>query len=265
MRDNTAARALILLVLVIAAVSAARAQDNYEIQVYGSDTVEKGKTMVELHSNFTIKGRKKVEDGLAPTHHAWHETLEVTHGVNDWFEVGFYLFTSLRNGDGWDFVGTHIRPRVKAPDSWKLPVGLSLSTEIGYQRRKFSEDTWSIEIRPIIDKEIGKWYLSFNPTVEKSLKGVNKHNGFEFAPNAKASYSVTKKVALGMEYYGGLGPIGNFDPKSEQEHQFFPVIDLYTSPKWEFNMGVGIGVTHNTEHLIAKFLVGRRFEFRKKH
>ena len=34
-----------------------RAQDNYEIQVYGADTVEKGKTMVELHSNFTFQDR----------------------------------------------------------------------------------------------------------------------------------------------------------------------------------------------------------------
>ena len=30
------------------------AQDNYEIQVYGSETVSIGKTMVELHSNYTI-------------------------------------------------------------------------------------------------------------------------------------------------------------------------------------------------------------------
>ena len=34
------------------------AQDNYEIQVYGSETVEAGHTMVELHSNFTIDGTK---------------------------------------------------------------------------------------------------------------------------------------------------------------------------------------------------------------
>jgi hypothetical protein len=249
--------------LMLALAYSLHAQDNYEIQVYGSDTVEKGKTIVELHSNFTIKGRKNVEDGLAPTHHAWHETLEVTTGITKNFELGFYLFTSLRNGDGWDIVGTHIRPRVKAPDEWKLPVGLSLSAEFGYQRRKFSEDTWTLELRPIIDKEIGKWYMSFNPTVEKSFKGVNKHNGFEFSPNVKVSYNVTKKVGAGIEYYGGLGPIGNFDSRKEQEHQFFPVIDLYTSPKWEFNMGVGIGVTPSTEHLIAKFLVGRRFEFGK--
>ena len=31
------------------------AQENYEIQVYGSETMKPGRTMVELHSNFTIK------------------------------------------------------------------------------------------------------------------------------------------------------------------------------------------------------------------
>lgn len=72
------------------------AQDNYEIQVYGYDTVDPGRTMVELHSNFTIDGSKTVVDGMLPTNHAEHETIEITHGVTDWFEVGFYIFTSKR-------------------------------------------------------------------------------------------------------------------------------------------------------------------------
>ncbi len=42
------------------------AQDNYEIQVYGADTVEPGHTMLELHSNFTFEGSKTVQDGLSP-------------------------------------------------------------------------------------------------------------------------------------------------------------------------------------------------------
>src|SRR5713226_3117614 len=53
----------------------ARAQDNYEIQVYAYDTVEPGHTMVELHSNFTIDGSKTVQDGLLPANHAQHETI----------------------------------------------------------------------------------------------------------------------------------------------------------------------------------------------
>ena len=79
-------------------VCQAVAQDNYEIQVYGYDTVDPGHTMVELHSNFTIDGSKAVVDGVLPTNHAEHETIEITHGVTDWFEVGFYIFTSERNG-----------------------------------------------------------------------------------------------------------------------------------------------------------------------
>ena len=49
------------------------AQDNYEIQVYGSDTVPPRTTMVEIHSNFTFEGSKTVQDGMLPTNHAEHE------------------------------------------------------------------------------------------------------------------------------------------------------------------------------------------------
>src|ERR1700693_1947369 len=84
-----------LLVTLSLAATLARAQDNYEIQVYGSDLVDPGHTMVELHSNFTIDGSKTIVDGVYPTNHAEHETVEITHGFNDWFECGF-LFRSCR-------------------------------------------------------------------------------------------------------------------------------------------------------------------------
>jgi len=255
---------LFAFALICLVAGVARAQENYEIQVYGSETIPRGVTMIELHNNFTAKGPKTTADGTLPTNHAWHETIEITHGFNDWFETGFYIFTSARNGSGWDFVGTHIRPRFRVPPKWHWPVGVSLSQEIGFVRRQFSEDQWSWEIRPIVDKEMGKWYVTFNPVLERALSGPGTKRGFEFAPNFKVAYSVTKKVDAGLEYYGGLGPLSGFDPAREQQHQIFPAIDLNLSPKWEFNFGVGIGMTRSTDHLIFKMIVGRRFEFGKK-
>ena len=120
-------------------------------------------TMVEIHSNFTIDGTKKVIDGVYPTNHAEHETLEITQGFTDWFETGFYVFTSIQPDSGWQWVGDHIRPRFRIPEKWHWPVGVSLSNEIGYQRAAFSADTWTWEIRPIVDKKLGPWYLAFNP------------------------------------------------------------------------------------------------------
>jgi hypothetical protein len=216
-------------------------------------------TMVELHSNFTAEGRKDTENGVLPTDHAVHETLEITHGFTSWFETGFYLFSSARSGEGWQWVGDHIRPRVRVPEDWHWPVGVSLSVEAGYQQKTFSEDTWTLELRPIIDKQWGPWYASLNPAFERSLAGRNSSRGFEFAPNVKLSYDFTKVVTAGVEYYASLGSVMDLDTFGNQEHYIFPALDLNLSPKWEFNFGVGFGLTHSSDHLIVKLILGRRF------
>ena len=237
------------------------AQDNYEIQVYPYDTVEPGHTMVELHSNFTIDGTKAIENGIYPSNHALHETVEITHGITDWFEVGFYIFTSERSGQGVQWVGDHIRPRFRIPHKWRWPVGVSFSNEIGYQRRPFSVDTWTWEMRPIIDKQIGRWYWSFNPSFDKSLHGESTNQGLVFSPNFKFSYDFTKKISGGLEYYGSLGPATQFLPIGQQQQQIFPAIDLNINPKWEINFGLGVGLTSSTDHLITKMILGYRFDF----
>ncbi len=239
----------------------ASAQGNYEIQVYPYETVEPRHTMVELHSNFTFQGSKSTDDGTLPTNHQLHETIEITHGFNDWFETGFYIFTSAKNGQGWGYVGSHIRPRVRVPPKWHWPVGISLSNEIGWQSRRYSADTWTWEIRPIIDKQLGRWYLSFNPTFDRSFHGPGVNQGLVFSPNFKFSYDFTKKIAGGIEYYGSLGPVTGFDPINQQQQQILPAIDLNLSPKWEVNFGVGVGVTRATDHLLAKMILGYRFNF----
>ncbi len=244
------------VIAVCAVAVSAAAQENYEIQVYGSDTVAPGRTMIELHSNFTVDGRKQIEDRLSPTNHAWHETVEVTRGLTPWSEVGFYVFTSIDANQEWQWVGSHVRPRVRAPESWHWPVGASLSVEFGYQRRAFSVDTWSIELRPIIDKDLGRWYASFNPTLESSSRGV------EFSPNVAITFDATRKINIGAEYYGVFGPIGRFDPASEQQHQLYVVTNLDAGPDWEVNLGYGFALTDAGDRRLVKLILGRRFTLR---
>ena len=254
---------LLGLLLLVARASVARALDNYEIQVYGSETVPAGNTMVELHSNFTVNGTKTVEDGVLPSNHAEHETVEITQGFNDWFETGFYIFTSIQSNGHWYWVGDHIRPRFRIPPSWHWPVGVSVSNEIGYQRREFFPDTWTWEIRPIVDQQLGRWYWSFNPAFDRALHGPDVNQGFGFSPDAKVSYNFTKKIAGGLEYYGAFGPLTDFDPVSQQQQQIFPAIDVDFGPTWEFNFGVGFGLTPGTDHLIVKCILGKRFDWHR--
>src|ERR1700730_6047136 len=61
--------ALSLLVLCAALVRPwpAAGQNNFEIQVYGSDTVAPGTTMVELHSNVAAEGSRRTLDHVLRT------------------------------------------------------------------------------------------------------------------------------------------------------------------------------------------------------
>jgi hypothetical protein len=93
------------------------------------------------------------------------------------------------------------------------------------------------ELRPILEAHSGRLGLWLNPIVSFEL-----HGGFhpELEPCAKAAWSVSEAVSLGVEYYSVLGRIEGLSPVSEQVHRAFGVIDLAT--RWlGLNLGVGGG------------------------
>jgi hypothetical protein len=243
----------LLSLLFISLLSSGQA-DN-EIQVYASPTIQHKWTIFELHSNYTFKGTKIQAN---PKSSRWvNETLEITHGFGKNFEVGFYTFTGIAPGGGFQYLGNQIRPRVTIPASWKWNVGASISMEFGFFR---PDDTtsfvWQGELRPIIDKTIGNWYFAFNPNIEFVLTGSDK--GLEIAPQFKTVYTINKKVGLGIEYYGAVGSFRKIAPGHLQEHLIGPMIDLYIHPMWEIQGGFLFGLTENSNQRILKLLLGRR-------
>jgi hypothetical protein len=263
-------------------LDSARAQDNYEIQVYPSETMAPKTLLTELHSNFTAEGSTTTQFGMLPTQDQEHETIELTEGINEWSEVGFYIFTAEQSGHGIQWVGDHIRPRVRIPPRWHWPVGVSLSSEFGYARPAYSNPTWSWQIMPIVDQTIGRWYWSVNGTMvwdihvvpppgaftpqQKQLyyRDVAPH-GMTFGPAATLTYGPSKYFNFGVEYYSYYGQWGNFVSLHTQQQQVFPVVNLFVSPKWEINFGVGWGATAGTDHLIVKGIIGRYFDWSHRH
>jgi hypothetical protein len=260
----------------------ARAQDNYEIQVYASETVAPQTLLTELHSNFTVEGSTTTQYGVLPTQHQDHETIELTEGITEWSEVGFYIFTAEQNGHGVQWVGDHIRPRVRVPPRWHWPVGVSFSSEFGYARPPYSNPTWSWQFMPIVDQTIGRWYWSVNGTMvwnvhvvpppagstpaEKQTYFRNvAPKGLTFGPAATLTYAPSKYYNIGVEYYSYYGQFGNFVTLHYQQQQVFPVVNLFVSPKWEINFGAGWGATAGTDHLIVKCIVGRYFDWSHHH
>lgn len=231
------------------------AQADNEIQVYASPTIQYKWTIFELHSNYTFKGSKLLQD--PKTAHWTNETLEITHGLGKNFEIGFYTFTGFAPGGGFQYLGNQIRPRVTVPVEWKWFLGASLSAEFGFFRpHADSAFIWQGEIRPIIDKTVGNWYFAFNPNMDFQVSGNNK--GVGLAPQLKSVYTIKKVFGIGLEYYSSLGSFKKLLPSQQQEHLLGPMIDLYLHPKWELNGGFLFGLTENSNQRIVKLLLGRR-------
>jgi hypothetical protein len=260
-RPAAVSRAVAVACLVVATASPLVGQENYEIQVYGSETMARGVTMFELHSNYTINGRRVFSGEELPTYHAVHETLEITHGWTKYFETGFYIETAPYVPDvGAKFTGWHIRPRVAFPESKRFPFKISVSFEYAFNQPGFDPNAQTLEIRPIFERQQGRLYWSINPDMSLATKGPDAGSAPGFEPITKLGWDFTEKVQAGVEYYAETGTVKHFDPWSDEHHILFGAADLNVSPDWELNFGVGKGLTGTTEHWIIKAIVGRRFK-----
>ena len=246
----------LLIVLIIIPPVILQAQADNEIQVYASPTIGAKRTIAELHNNYTFKGSENLTD---PKTARWlNHTLEITHGIAENIEIGFYTFVTLSPGGGYQYLGNQIRPRVTAPAGWKLPFGASLSLEFGrFRDNVLIPFYWQGEIRPIIDKTVGNVYASLNPNIDFVVSGPGKQWGF--SPQFKTYYNIKQKAGIGLEYYSSYGSFKNFLPLKEQEHLLGPMFDLLAFPDWELQTGFLFGLTPNSNQSIFKLLVGRRF------
>src|SRR5437899_8176621 len=90
-----------------------------------------------------------------------------------------------RPGGGYEFAGWRIRPRWRLPQSWGLPVDGIFSAEVGFPRKQYEENSVTLELRPIIEKKLGRFQMDFNPVFSHALRGPAKGGGWDFEPGVR--------------------------------------------------------------------------------
>ena len=247
----------------------AQAQDDYVLKVHESSTLLQGEHLFLSHMNFNADQNKPgaIINGNRRTRYAVHGSYEFIQGVTDNFELGFIVLTNFTNTYGYHLVGGHFRTKISCPDYWELPVGLSLSADIGLQNKDYFTSTFGLEIRPVIDHKFDNSYVSFNPTLGFSFKGNTPNSKPIFSPSFKYSFHANELIDLGLEYYGNLNSLNAFKNVVEQKHMLFLVTDLYLDPDsdWVINMGTGIGLNEAANNLVIKLMVGKKLNWFNKN
>ena len=242
-------RALAISALLFLATKSASAQQGYEFEVYDTHIGRKGSTEIELSSNYVPKGLTEDSDGLYATHHASRSSLEISRTLLPWLQGTAYVTANARPSHGLSYVGNRIKLTAVAPLSWRLPFDVGLANEVIYSRPGFAEDRWAYELTPILAKTLGRVAFVFNPAFERGLSGSGVHH-IEMEPKAKLGYAFGDDASVALEYYAGLGGIGEGYTLAEQRHQLFGRIEGEMSPRVEGSFSAGRGLTKSSDRWV---------------
>jgi len=250
---NTRVRVLVpvLMLGMICPLTVLVAQDAFEIAVYGAETAPRKAWELETHFNYIARGTTAFDGPVAPSERQFHLAVELTRGLTEHWEVTAYLLSAYRPGPGVEYAGWRLRSRVRAPVSWRLPVDLGLAAEIEFSPAAYDETTAGLEIRPILEKRVGRVQLQLNPVIERALTATSGEAEWELEPSGRIGVTVSKRVALSIEYYGKTGLLGAA-PGGEPVHQFYPGLDLHLGDDIELNLGLGFGTTAAANRLVLK-------------
>ena len=250
-------RFLLAAVAVVSLATPRRiwAQDPFEIQVYEYETVPRGRWDLETHVNYTARGIRELDAGVAPSERQTHLTFELTRGITKYFELAGYLVTARRQRADPEIAGWRLRPRFRLPEDW-LPFKFSLSTEFGFPKRIYEENAVTFELRPILERSFGRLQIDLNPVLGKAIRGPTASGFWDFEPGARFGYTANKTVDLSVEYYGATGSLTHVAPAAQQMHQIFPGADINFSPDVVLNVGVGFGLTSAGNTLVYKTRLG---------
>jgi len=234
--------------------SSARAAD--EIQVYNAEITPPGTFSLEQHLNYIWNGSQTppFPGGIAP-YHTLNGTPELAYGVRDWWELGLYMPFTFDDNGTYLPGGAKIRALFVSPHAEDRKFFYGLNTELGYQTPRFSQSAIGLEFRPIMGVRDLGWELIVNPIVDVSF---GPYGEIDFVPAVRLARSVAEDAAVAVEYYADFGPLGNFSPPDQQQHNIYAVVDfkMFTL---DVELGMGFGLSSGSDGLISKLIVGRTF------
>jgi hypothetical protein len=238
-------------ILLVASAVSAHAVD--EIQVYNAEIAKVGQWTFQLHSNYAFMGRKEPDfpGGLVPNH-ALNGTGEWAYGITDWWEMGFYTPFAVDENLTPYSNAAKIRQLFVIPNAAEREFFYGVNFEFSYAMPQFSDTQWNMEIRPIVGWRKGDYEFILNPIVDL---GFGQNGGAVFAPAARFARNLGENLAVGLEYYTDLGPLQNWLPFNEQQHNIYAVVDFKIG-RFDVNAGVGYGLTPGSDRLMAKMIIG---------
>ena len=224
-----------------------------EIQVYDGGLATPGTFNLTWHNNYTPSGNDTPAfPGGITSDNSLNGVTEWAYGVNDWFEAGLYLpLYSHDKNQGFTYNGFKLRTLFAVPHADERKFFYGVGLEFSFNQKRWDENYFTSEIRPIIGWHLGDYDVIFNTILDTAYDGVKN---LEFVPSARIAYNMNSKWSFALEDYSDFGPLHKFLPASQQSHQLFGVVD-YAGMPIDVEFGIGAGLTKASDNLAIKLIL----------
>jgi hypothetical protein len=230
----------------------AGATDFYELQIYTVETTPQGRWWPELHTIYVSSATGAEAKAQVPLYQI-HNTFELTYGVLPYLEVGQYLCTATLNRGVYEYAGARTKVHFGVPYTESWPVSFGANVEFQYMRRDAADSPLELDIMPIAEFRVGRFFVVGNFSFNKPFSGPGTHKGITLEPAGQVSFSVNDWLEPALEYYGEDGPLAHLPSLDNQQFFLVPSINLHLMPQLEFNAGYGVGLTRGS---LARFFKG---------
>ena len=272
---------MLLLAVLLDSARAALADE-----IRGEELAAPGHFKLEQRFGYSTTTFTPVDAAGAPlVQHGVTGETEIAYGLTEWWDIALttpYAFERQENplvmqapntaaGKTLETGGLTIRQMFLQPDREERDVYFGVMIRGGYAppgsmnvdlfvsnphqiagAPEFVMDAtprYFGEISPIVGWRFGGGYeMLFNANFNFAIGS----SGSSFEPNLRLVKHLTRKLAVGFEYFGNWGPIGQLVPFKQQQHRLLAVTQIKA---WglEWNFGLGYGLTPASTGIAANF------------
>jgi hypothetical protein len=226
-------------------------------KVYGYSTRKRGEIELVYFNNYFAQSdlmQSHFGELVDREGHLSH-SLEIEYGFTNRWTVAAYLDFEQPKGEGIEF--TQFRSvffRYRFFEKGDRFINTAIYLEYYIPRIKYKNEE-ELEIKLILEKEIDRFKIVLNPTVEKAMSGPEVGEGLKFNYESGLYWNISPDVRAGVEFFGKMGELGEFGETRGDRHWVFPAFKIELPKHIEWDFGAGFGLTDDSDDLVVKNIV----------
>lgn len=220
------------------------------IKVY-SPEIEQGETEIEY------QGYRTFDNNGTKDNEQVHK-IGLGYGITGWWAVEVYGVWKRDPGGSTNFNATEFENRFELAEEGEYWASLGLLVEYELADRR-GVDADELKFGPLVAKEIGNTTATANLIFERQV-GPHRASGVGFTYRLQERWHFHPHFEPGIEAFGDLGPIDDFNSPNRQEHMIGPVAHGKIG-ELSYDVGYLFGATGATADGTLKAILEYEIEF----